>query len=225
MSVLDSDAFEGGSMVIIAVYTLFIMFWLISPEFIPDAELVEFERTMENIDRYFLIVFTVEIIMSMFGTNLMYITDYFNMFDTVIVIISLVMNLLSISVKFLGVLRLIRVVVLILRQITGNTVKLKYQNKMADPYGSTITILQELAELPEASNKVRKDAKWALDLIESNKLYDMNFDMSNEQKNMDLDAKAWLNMTTEIANDTTKWFERDLDDFLKEIHREEEDDP
>lgn len=38
-----------------------------------------------------------------------------------------------------------------------------------------------------------------------------------------MDAKAWLNMTTEIANDTTRWFERDLDDFLKEIHRDNEE--
>ena len=27
----------------------------------------------------------------------------------------------------------------------------------------------------------------------------------------------------DAANDTTKWFERDLDDFLKEIHREPEE--
>lgn len=40
---------------------------------------------------------------------------------------------------------------------------------------------------------------------------------------MDVEAKAWLNMATEKANDTTQWFERDLDDFLKEIHRENEE--
>lgn len=47
--------------------------------------------------------------------------------------------------------------------------------------------------------------------------------MSNEQKNMDMDAKAWLNITTDAANDTTNWFERDLDDFLKEIHRDNDE--
>lgn len=36
-----------------------------------------------------------------------------------------------------------------------------------------------------------------------------------------MEAKAWLNITTEQANDTTKWHERDLDDFLKELHRED----
>lgn len=38
-----------------------------------------------------------------------------------------------------------------------------------------------------------------------------------------MEAKAWLNMTTEAINDTSQWFERDLDDFLKEIHREDDE--
>ena len=36
-----------------------------------------------------------------------------------------------------------------------------------------------------------------------------------------MEAKAWLNITTEQINDTTSWFEIDLDDFLKELHRED----
>ena len=59
-----------------------------------------------------------------------------------------------------------------------------------------------------------------IEIIESNKLYELNIDMSNEEKNIDMEAKAWLAITTEAANDTTTWFERDLDDFLKELHRE-----
>lgn len=40
---------------------------------------------------------------------------------------------------------------------------------------------------------------------------------------MDMEAKAWVNMTTDAVNDTSTWFERDLDDFLKELHREAEE--
>ena len=47
--------------------------------------------------------------------------------------------------------------------------------------------------------------------------------MTSEEKTMGVEAKAWLNITTDAANDTTQWFERDLDDFLKEIHREDEE--
>lgn len=73
------------------------------------------------------------------------------------------------------------------------------------------------------SNSVRKEAKFVIDIIESNKLYDLNIDMSSEEKNLDMEAKAWLNISTEAANDTTLWFERDLDDFLKELHRDSEE--
>jgi len=70
---------------------------------------------------------------------------------------------------------------------------------------------------------LKKEAKWAKELIEENKLYQLNFEMTAEQKNMDVESKAWFNLTTEIANDTTKWFEVDLDDFLNEIHRENDE--
>jgi len=83
--------------------------------------------------------------------------------------------------------------------------------------------LVQITELSDIPSNDRKEALWAINLIESNKLYELNFDMSAEQKNMDMDAKAWLNITTDSANDTTKWFERDLDDFLKEIHRDNEE--
>ena len=47
--------------------------------------------------------------------------------------------------------------------------------------------------------------------------------MGSEEKTQDMEAKAWISITTEAANDTTMWFERDLDDFLKELHRENEE--
>jgi hypothetical protein len=83
--------------------------------------------------------------------------------------------------------------------------------------------LQQLQTLPEISNAIKKEAKFAIEIIESNKLYDLNLDMNNDEKNMDMEAKAWVNMTTDAVNDTSAWFERDLDDFLKELHREAEE--
>lgn len=47
--------------------------------------------------------------------------------------------------------------------------------------------------------------------------------MSSEVKNLDVEAKSWLNITTETANNTCLLFERDLDDFLKELHRENDE--
>ena len=73
-----------------------------------------------------------------------------------------------------------------------------------------------MIEVKEIGAQVKKEARWAIDIIESNKLYEINFEMGGatsaggEEKNMDSEAKAWLNMTTSAANDTTQWFERDL---------------
>ncbi len=86
-----------------------------------------------------------------------------------------------------------------------------------------IQILNQLHDLPEISNSIKKEARFAINIIESNKLYDLNMDINSEEKNLDVEAKSWLNITTESANDTTLWFERDLDDFLKELHRENEE--
>jgi hypothetical protein len=80
-----------------------------------------------------------------------------------------------------------------------------------------------MSELPDVPNNTKKEAKNAIDIIESNKLYNLNIDMSDQEKNLDMEAKAWLKFTTETANDPTNWFERDLDDFLKELHREVDD--
>ena len=52
--------------------------------------------------------------------------DAFNLFDAIIVYLSLVLNMMGTIAKGLGVLRLIRVVVIILRKITGNQSKLRH---------------------------------------------------------------------------------------------------
>jgi len=209
-------------MIIISLYTVFTLFWLTHAGFTASGESVN-PRVLGQIDTYFLSFFLTEIVLKSFASNLMYLRDKFNCFDAVIVILSVSLNLIGLYIPGLGALRLIRVVVIILRKITGNQSKLRHQNKYNNPVESVIKILTQITELQEISASIQKEAMSAIDLIESNKLYELNFDMSNEQKNMDMDAKAWLNITTDGANDTTKWFERDLDDFLKEIHRENDE--
>jgi hypothetical protein len=73
-----------------------------------------------------LTLFFSEILLKTFASNLMFLSDGFNLFDALIVIISEVLNLMSIEVKGLGVLRLLRVVVITIRKITGNTSKLRH---------------------------------------------------------------------------------------------------
>jgi hypothetical protein len=81
---------------------------------------------MQQVDRVFLTLFFSEILLKTFASNLMFLSDGFNLFDALIVIISEVLNLMSIEAKGLGVLRLLRVVVITIRKITGNTSKLRH---------------------------------------------------------------------------------------------------
>ena len=76
--------------------------------------------------------------MKTFASNMMYLNEAFNMFDATIVGASMVLNQLEINVKGLSVLRLVRVVVIILRKITGNTSKLRHQNKFNNPVEAVI---------------------------------------------------------------------------------------
>jgi hypothetical protein len=124
---LESQPVEMFSMTIISLYTVFTLFWLTHAEFV-DGDGID-DVFLANIDQYFLGIFFVEIALKSFSSNLMYLQDTFNLFDAVIVILSVVLNFLGIIFVGLGVLRLIRVVVIILRKITGNTSKLRHQSK------------------------------------------------------------------------------------------------
>ena len=205
-------------MALISVYTVYVLFQLT----IADIFNVP-ESLLAQIDNVFLTLFFIEIVLKTFASNLMFLFDVFNAFDAAVVIISEVLNILGIVAKGLGVLRLLRVVVITIRKITGNQSKFRHQAKMNNPVESVIKILKSIVDSKDFNNAIKKEAKQAIDIIEANKLYDLNFDMSSEEKTMGAEAKAWLNMTTEAINDTSQWFERDLDDFLKEIHREDEE--
>ena len=56
----------------------------------------------------------------------MFLFDIFNAFDATVVIVSEVLNIMGIVAKGLGVLRLLRVVVITIRKITGNQSKLRH---------------------------------------------------------------------------------------------------
>ena len=112
---LESPYFETFSMVLISIYTLFILFWL------TFADLLNITDTyLSKFDIGFLSLFFAEILLKIFASNFMFLFDVFNCFDAIIVILSEVLELCGIVAKGLGVLRLIRVVVITIRKITGS---------------------------------------------------------------------------------------------------------
>jgi hypothetical protein len=106
---------ENFSMIVISVYTVFILFDLTFSDILSvDVNL------MAQIDSVFLTFFFVEILLKTFASSGMFLVDFFNSFDAAIVMLSEILNLMGVVAKGLGVLRLIRVVVITIRKITGN---------------------------------------------------------------------------------------------------------
>ena len=211
---LEHQYFENLSLVLIGLYSIFILFDLtMSPLFHIDPTI------LQTIDLFFLTFFFVEITLKTFASSGSFMLDAFNFFDAAIVFVSFALNINGIYIQGLGVLRLIRVVVITIRSITGNKSRLRHQSKQNNPVDSVNDILRQCWELPTISNSIKKEAKFVANIIETNKLYELALDSNDSSQ--DMEAKAWINITTEQANDTTKWFERDLDDFLKELHRED----
>ena len=121
LKLLESRIVEGFSMFMISIYAVFILFDLTFSDILETDPVI-----MAQIDSVFLEFFFAEIVLKAFASSGMYFFDFFNCFDAAIVVISEVLNLMNIVAKGLGVLRLIRVVVITIRKITGNTSKLRH---------------------------------------------------------------------------------------------------
>jgi len=127
------------SLFMISVYTILILFDLAIADSLNRPNL---PYIMGEIDFAFLTFFFIEIILKIFASNGMFLRDFFNSFDAAIVTISYVFSIVGITAKGLAVLRLIRVVVITIRKITGNTNKLRHASKNQNPVDSVIKILQ-----------------------------------------------------------------------------------
>ena len=49
--------------------------------------------------------------------------------------------------------------------------------------------MEQIRDLDEISYAAKNEAIKAIEIFESNKLYELNLDINSEQKNMDMDAK------------------------------------
>ena len=91
------------------------------------SQFFEIDASLLNrIDFVFLTIFFIEIGLKTFASSGAFLMDGFNLFDAVIVIASWVLMINGITFKGLGVLRLLRVVVITIRSITGNKSRLRH---------------------------------------------------------------------------------------------------
>lgn len=122
MKTLEHQYIEGLSLLTIGLYSIFILFDLTM------ADLFDLPSDiLEQIDLVFLTVFLLEIILKTFSSSGTFLIDGFSLFDATIVIVSWALMIRGITFKGLGVLRLIRVVVITMKSITGTKSRLRHQ--------------------------------------------------------------------------------------------------
>jgi len=132
LKTLEHQYIENLSLLTIGLYSIFILFDLtMSSLFTIDLAL------LEMIDFVFLTIFATEIALKTFASSGTFLMDGFNLFDAAIVIVSWALMIRGITFKGLGVLRLIRVVVITIRSITGNKSRLRH-SKQTNPVDSVI---------------------------------------------------------------------------------------
>lgn len=82
---------------------------------------------LQAIDFVFLTAFLIEIVLKTFASSGSFLAEGFSLFDATIVIVSWALLIRGITFKGLGVLRLIRVVVITMRSISGHKSRLRHQ--------------------------------------------------------------------------------------------------
>jgi len=138
LKTIEHEYIERLSLFTIGLYSIFILFDLTMSDFF------KINRNLtSSIDLVFLTVFFIEIVFKTFATSGRNMIDGFQLFDTTIVVVSLALLIEGITFKGLGVLRLIRVVVITMRSITGGKSRLRHQSQN-NPVNSVIQILHQL---------------------------------------------------------------------------------
>ena len=132
LKTLEHSYIERISLLTIGLYSIFILFDLTMSAFF-DID----PGLLNMIDFVFLTVFLIEIILKTFASSGTFLVDPFSLFDAAIVIVSWGLMIQGITFKGLGVLRLIRVVVITMRSITGTKSRLRHQ-KQTNPVDSVI---------------------------------------------------------------------------------------
>jgi len=214
MQYIETPLFTMISRYMLGIYAGFVLFWL------SVVDIIDMDDVCAIIDIVFLSIFAAELIVKIFGLGITYLFDFLNFMDAVIIAVSLGMYAAGIVSKVMAVLRLVRILLVIVVKFTGNQFNITIiRNKEEDPVQSLETLLQDLLKETCLKKSIKDEINWALDVISQNTLEYM--DMKNTK--LDLYEDTWLKIATGNDIDAKKWFDKDLEDALNEIHRESEE--
>lgn len=145
--------------------------------------------------------FMLEIILKLFSYGHVFLMGFINVFDSIVVMISFVFHILDVKVKFVGLLRILRLIKVITEMKKQSDEKkakkeaIKKQKKSSSSMASyverIIDFLERQAENPEMPKMLMEDIEWAIEVISANKLYTGSLDMINFNIQRP-EIQAWL---------------------------------
>lgn len=218
---LETPVFQAISLILLLIYAVFVLFVLSFGDMLNES------YVLGLIDQSFISVFLFEILLRVFSMSYMFFIDPFNVFDTTIVVLSFSLFFVGVSAGGLAVLRLMRLLrlLVVFRKVNASN-KRKPRGKFVTALEEALFILRDLRSIKKLTAKQKKELSWSINIIESNKLYEVNLAQSQDKSSgttaMDMDSRRWLLLATPASCDPLQWFDRDLDDYLYERQRDGE---
>lgn len=153
---------------------------------------------------YFLLsFFIVEITLKLFGYGIEFLSEFINVFDSIVVIISFYFQVKGGGMKAVGVLRMARLIKVLveLRRVAlakkALLEEIKQKKKQGSQMASYVERIIDFFEKQVANEDLpktlREDLEWAAGVISANKLYQGNLSNINFDERRP-EIKAWLEM-------------------------------
>ena len=163
------------------------------------------------VDLGFLIAFTLELLVRLYAYGLVYVKDALNMFDAIVVLVSLVLQIFFMlqpagttatsSFGFMRIVRLIRLVRLFtvmnkLQKARSAYKKAKYL-RIGTPVEKVMELLGQMRETSE-TDEDGQDVAWIMDLIATDKLYTIDV---RKNTSMSAEMSAFITANLGLKNE------------------------
>lgn len=181
------------------------------------AQYVQIAYLYYIINYILLTFFVTEIIVRVFAHGHLFILEFINIFDSTIVIVSYVMLILDLKAKWLGILRVLRLIKVIInikrvadeKRMQQEFIKEQKRqgSQMASYVERVLDFLERLCKNEEIEKILKEDVEWAVDVISANKLYMGGFEGFKLQEDKS-EVKAWTDLIN-LKNIPTNMLEQE----------------
>ncbi|CEL92159.1 unnamed protein product [Vitrella brassicaformis CCMP3155] len=158
-------------------------------------------HTIYIIDMTILSFFVLEIILKTFAYGADFLYNIWNLADAAVVLVSFFFGIFlgRGNVKKLALLRILRLmrVLMVLRKVSEGRKRLKNMKRSAFGVEKVIEIIEDLQANKQVPQYLKDELNWVIEVILSNKLYDMAIDDDTVKGQGEVDA--WLSSTNQTS--------------------------